>query len=145
MKVVVKHALGDGHAAPTRRSKVLRRSLVATAVVIGVLVIPQPAGAVTNWQASGTVTCPNGNPVRGVWVDAGTQSGWASYRHHRNPSQASYHRRMRASSFYRLTIGCGGTTSKWRYSVRTNQRMWNHAAFHYFVMCGTRSCNAVAI
>ena len=75
-----------------------------------------PASA-AYWKATGTITCPSGQPIVGVWIQAGTQSGWATYRNDyyrgRALGMGTYSKNFGAYANYRATVGCGGTPSRW--------------------------------
>ncbi|HEX4116429.1 MAG TPA: hypothetical protein VHY18_11215 [Solirubrobacteraceae bacterium] len=87
-----------------------------TALIAGSLLVAMaPASAsAALFSARGTVSCLNGEPVEGVWISAGRQSGWATI----NPSGGiqqivSYYKSFKSASHYWVTVGCGGETSDW--------------------------------
>lgn len=69
-------------------------------------------------EAKGTVTCPAGEPVEGVWIDAGTGQGWAQWhlKSSKNPTAAEYSRDVGEPTNYSVHIGCGGTPSNWEHA-----------------------------
>jgi hypothetical protein len=110
--------------------------LLATAGVgASVLAAAPTASAFT---ANGTVFCHPG-PVTGVFVYAGSGSGWASYSAW-GGNVASYSKNIGWNWFYHLSVGCGGTPSRWASSNYEGGNLvpgwsWN-------VVCGGSSCYA---
>jgi hypothetical protein len=82
-----------------------------------VLVYATPAAA----SASGTVTC-NGEPVVGVWIEkvSGTgSSGWAWTPNDGDQTQDYYRENISSSATYNVHVGCGGSTSSWKYPTKS--------------------------
>lgn len=66
---------------------------------------------------AGSVTCANQSAVVGVWVNvSGGVSGWASRSGSGYQQYWSYNTQGKS---YSLTVGCGGTPSKWASSTST--------------------------
>jgi hypothetical protein len=66
-------------------------------------------------EAKGTVTCPTGKSVEGVWIDADTGQGWAQW-HPKSPQSrniATYNRNVGEPTHYSVHVGCGGTPDNW--------------------------------
>ena len=94
--------------------------------------------------ASGTIVCDA--PVVGVWVEAGTQSGWASFRRlNSRGTTVTYDRPFRAPSSYRLHVGCGGTPQRWgrRYVAAGTFLPFAHVS--YYVLCRSGRCSGVGL
>lgn len=90
--------------------------LLALAIVASTVAAP-PAGAATP-TVSGSVSCSNGQPVRGVWVQSSAGgSKWASWwAFPGRPTEAYFSASLSfgaTSSSIQLHVGCGGTTSSW--------------------------------
>jgi hypothetical protein len=92
-------------------------SVIALTAPLTVLVTaanPAPASALSIFTAEGTIYCQMGGPVTGVWVNAGSASGWANFTRIGNTWDAKYSRGLGlVPHFYDLEIGCGGSGSKW--------------------------------
>jgi hypothetical protein len=69
-------------------------------------------------EARGTVFCPSGEPVEGVWIDAGTGQGWAHWqlKSPNDPSTAEYSRDVGAPTNYGVDVGCAGTPRRWEHT-----------------------------
>lgn len=96
------------------------------------------------WQISGQVTCDK--PVVGVWVDAGTQSGWAEWHGGKGPLgslTASFSKKFTAPTTAGLNVGCGRTPQSWAETNKMSGRMLSTNAINYLVHCGGGTCTAV--
>jgi hypothetical protein len=67
---------------------------------------------------SGTVNCPTGLPVVGIWVNDGLSSGsgWASYSAAGSDGAAFKYTLPSDASLYDLHVGCGGTPQAWAFT-----------------------------
>lgn len=116
------------------------------AVVVGLGVsAAAPAEAwSTGFFADGLVTC-RGSYVVGVWVNAGSGSGWASY----NYSGGGYYSYSKSLGWghptYSLAVGCGGSSARWGSSNYTGTLIGDGGLTNYFVSCGNGSCTAVGV
>ena len=72
--------------------------------------------------AYGTVTCPDGMQVTGVWVETAQEDrGWAEWQPHANDTEsADYSRNLDNSEGYGLKVGCGGTRESWGQSIQVD-------------------------
>lgn len=109
------------------------------------IVTASPANAWYYWRAEGTVKCPTGMPVVGVWISAGTQSGWASYSRLASSgvgaTQADYSRGFSRASTYKVTVGCGGSPAAWQTSNSSWQSSWPFPTMAPYWICnGKGSC-----
>ena len=87
-------------------------TLAVTALICASVLGSQPASALNLNTARGTIFCPSRQPVVGVWVNAGSASGWASYNS--GGYIAGYYKGLGiAHPTYNLTVGCGGTPQHW--------------------------------
>lgn len=122
----------------------MRAKLVGVALGAAMLVafvLPAQPAAAWNFMAYGTAYCINGDDVVGVWVNAGTQSGWADYTPSRGDdwSSVTYRRDFSASSYYSIDVGCGGTEANWA----SNNHSWRVANWPFTNptwQCGNGSC-----
>jgi len=63
---------------------------------------------------SGSVDCTYGNNAEvGVWVEAGSRSGWASLTSNGYGGAYYSYGAISAGTTYRLHVGCGGTPQQW--------------------------------
>ncbi len=119
----------------------------ALAVGIAAVALPAaPANAAVGFQASGWVSCANGWPVVGVWVNAGGSSGWASLSGANKFGQKHYDRGIGTHPTYTLNVGCGGSPQHWATSNHAQGGLAGMAAWgaEYFVNCNDRGgCSAV--
>jgi hypothetical protein len=72
-----------------------------------------PATAGGSVNVSGQVSCTSGRSVEGVWVQAGTGSGWAPWQGLGNGSTSDYWYTLPTAEPYALHVGCGGSTANW--------------------------------
>lgn len=83
---------------------------------------PEPTRPVA---VAGTVKCPEGQPVTGVWVEpmGGGGRGWARWQAElEQPNVAAFGKAIDAgASSYRLSVGCGGTPREWEHDNRSQQ------------------------
>lgn len=75
-------------------------------------------GSSPHSEAKGTITCPAGEPVVGVWIDADTGQGWAQWRPQsaEDTTTAEYSRDVGEPTDYSVHVGCGGTPDNWEYA-----------------------------
>jgi hypothetical protein len=100
----------------------------------------QPASALNYWTASGTIACQNGSAVEGVWVSAGTASGWATMTNYRGVVE--YNRGLGlAHPTYQLSVGCGGSPQHWAQTDYDNQYLVSNESM--VVVCGGGACYGV--
>lgn len=65
-------------------------------------------------SVSGSVDCTYGNNAEvGVWVEAGSHSGWASLTPDGYGGAYYSYGAISAGTTYRLHVGCGGTPQNW--------------------------------
>lgn len=93
--------------------------------------------------ASGTIVCDA--PVVGVWVSAGTQSGWATLSSVNKFNEAAYNRPFNAPSTYRLVVGCGGTPQHWAETNYENGSLLPFANVGYYEMCRRGTCTGLGL
>jgi hypothetical protein len=87
----------------------------ALALVAGAGLVLTPA-AQASTTVSGEVTCVDELPVEGVWIQASGGSGWANWT---PTSGANYNARFSrggVSGSWTVHVGCGGSSSRWKYS-----------------------------
>jgi len=97
-------------------AKVSRSSALAAAsllIVAGSLALAPAAQASTS--VSGYVTCVDELNVEGVWIQASGGSGFASWS---DAGSGYYARYSRAgiSGSWTVHVGCGGSSSNWKYT-----------------------------
>jgi hypothetical protein len=101
-----------------------------------------PASAYNAFNAMGTVHCDVGG-VEGVWVYAGSASGWAQLGH-RGSGSTTYNKGLGIGHpTYQLDVGCGGTPQRWASNNYTSGFGWMTSAYqaNYYVSCNGRgSC-----
>jgi hypothetical protein len=134
---------GERAAAPalprgigSRGASPLRRALAISGSV-GVLLVSLASFAPTSasaFVANGTIYC-SPSPVVGVWVSAGSSSGWASFTT-TNGFIASYSKNIGWHPTYHLTVGCGGTPSHWATSNYEGANLLE--GLPWTVVCGGR-------
>jgi hypothetical protein len=109
--------MGDRSNEVSRRrsaAKWLRRTALAGLVTFGGLAVGQGSAIAAN---SGSITCFNSGDVVGVWVNvSGGSSGWASRTGSGIQQNWSYNTQGRS---YSLTVGCGGSPSRWASQAST--------------------------
>ena len=94
------------------------RLLVALSVIGGFMVAASqiPAYAASTVGVRGTVACPSGKPVVGVWVaSSGGGSGYASWSAYPGASTIARFSRTFSTNLpttIYLNVGCGGTPLK---------------------------------
>lgn len=117
--VIIKAVTLDHFRGVTRQWG--RTSLIAALMVLAVSA--SAASAATSYQIRGTVVCPSGQSVVGVWVNSsGGGSGWAGWTPYPGrPHVARYLRKFTTNlaSNVSLNVGCGGTRARWSTSNRT--------------------------
>lgn len=90
------------------RKRTISVALAGVIAASGVAVSSQVGASAAN---AGTVMCANEVDVVGVWVDvSGGASGWAARRGSGYSQTWNYNTQGRP---YSLTVGCGGSPSKW--------------------------------
>ena len=114
-------------------------SALATASVLAPLVATPSSASAAVFSARGQVSCSAPGNVEGIWINAGTQSGWASLSAAGGAAKVvSYYKSFGASSYYNVTVGCGGSPSAWRYTEYSPS--WNRVPpwpiFTATWMCG---------
>lgn len=116
-------------------SRLLKRVLMAGGLVATLLVVPSTFGTASAeaFSAGGTIYC-SPSPVVGVWVSAGSASGWASFSQY--GSTASYSKNIGWHLTYHLTVGCGGSPSHWATSNYEGANLWE--GFSWSVVCSGR-------
>ena len=110
------------------RSLIVTTTIGRTAAAAAALALAGGAGLVLTPAAqasttvSGEVTCVDGLPVEGVWIQASGGSGSANWT---PTSGASYNARFSrggVSGSWTVHVGCGGSRSHWKYSPDGNTR-----------------------
>lgn len=87
--------------------------LVATGFVVAV-----ESPAMASMSVSGQVMCVDQSTVEGVWIQASTGSGYAS-----TTNINGYTKRFSRSGIsgsWTVHVGCGGSTTTWRYKPNGN-------------------------
>jgi len=94
-----------------------------TALFTGLLLlggISLMSAPVASAAVSGTVTCFAGNNREvGVWVNAGSKSGWATITSNRADGVNYRYGAISAGTRYRLHVGCGNNPQNWQYTFYT--------------------------
>jgi hypothetical protein len=122
--------------------KFLIRASIALLVTIACATAMQlPAQAASKVGIRGTVACPSGKVVVGVWVESsGGGSGfaaWSAYPGARTIARFSRTFTTNLATNVHLNVGCGGKPSKWGSSSRTPKVVVSSASvLHYNVECG---------
>lgn len=125
--------------------RTLRSSLVLIVLAISTVVFASGASAApATVHLRGTVACPSGRPVVGVWVQSsGGGSGFANWSRYPGASTvAKFSRTMSTNpgtTLY-LNVGCGGSTATWGSSSRTPSVKFAAGAgktLYYNVECGS--------
>ncbi|MGI9002726.1 MAG: hypothetical protein ACR2GH_13840 [Pseudonocardia sp.] len=81
-----------------------------------------PLSAPVSSAVSGSVTCLyDNNQEVGVWVEAGSKSGWATLRSNDYDGKDYNYGDIPAGTPYRLHVGCGGSTENWGTTLRVIQ------------------------
>ncbi len=94
-----------------------RAGLVAGSAMLAVAAFNVPAASAAN---SGTVECVAQNKVVGVWVDVQNgKDGWASRSAIGGAASRNRWSFNTQGKNYKLHVGCGGSTSKWKYNIKT--------------------------
>jgi hypothetical protein len=75
--------------------------------------------APTGETIAGQLSCSSGRSVEGVWVQAGSGSGFAPWSGIGDGASASYSYRLPTTETYALHVGCGGTPQSWAVSADT--------------------------
>ena len=70
-------------------------------------------------EVTGQLSCLSGKSVTGVWVQAATGSGFASWKGIAAGQNSDYWYELPTSESYSLHVGCGGTTTTWAVSATT--------------------------
>jgi hypothetical protein len=96
--------------------RVSRVSVLAAtgALVLGGTLALSPA-AEASTTVSGYVTCVDELNVEGVWIQASGGSGYASWSD-AGAGYYAHYSRGGISGSWTVHVGCGGSTSKWRYT-----------------------------
>lgn len=109
--------------APAEVEDTLRKIVAVVLAIAFTVALAQPATAATTYSIRGTVVCPSGLPVVGVWMQSsGGGSGFASWTRYPGRSHVARYSRTfstNLSSGIYLNVGCGGSTSAWSTSNRT--------------------------
>jgi hypothetical protein len=71
---------------------------------------------------NGYVTCIDQESVVGVWIQADGGSGWASRS---GSGYQQYFSKGGVTGKWTVHVGCGGTSSSWRYSANGNTTVTN--------------------
>lgn len=101
-----------------RLAKESLKPLAAVSLVAGGVAIEGCSSS--SPQAEGTIICPTGQRVDGVWVDTGSKQGWASWQVIGRPNEASYDYSVGFESGYFVHVGCGGTSENWEHSDQSD-------------------------
>lgn len=135
-------------------SPVRRVAALAAAALLAVLVPASPAHAATGTvNVKGTITCPDGHPPAGVWVDSSAgRSGFAGLK--TLPGTSSRHVRFERQlkdvtlpTTVKLNVGCGTKNGdQWRYVFNGVASVRATATGTVFVAlgCSTSSCSTPA-
>ena len=87
-----------------------------------------PAGAST--PIYGTVYCADGLNVVGVWIQAASGgSGFATYQ--AGTAMSAYHYTLPYGGWWTVHVGCGGSTSSWKYTPNGNSSTTRQAVNWY--------------
>lgn len=117
------------------RAKRLIAVLLASAGIGGTALADAPTASA--FSVGGTIVC-NPGPVVGVWVYAGSGSGWASFWTYGNT--ASYSKNIGWNWFYHLSVGCGGSPSRWASSNYEGANLF--PGLSPWIVCGGGRCYA---
>lgn len=128
----------------------MRAVVLAAVMLVSLLGTAAPATAATaTVYVRGTVTCPTGEAFVGTWVQSSAgQAGWASWTRLPGTSsrQAVISRTLtnvQLPTTVRLNIGCGGSTSSWKYAYAPVGSVTATAGGTVFINagCSTSTCN----
>jgi hypothetical protein len=111
-------------------------SAVASLAVITAISADAGTAPAAAFTANGTIYC--NAPVVGVWVYAGGNSGWATYRPYGDT--ASYSKNIGWNVTYKLSVGCGGSPSRWATSNYEGSNLFE--AWPWTVVCSGGACYA---
>lgn len=137
----------------TYPKRVARVGAVTIAAMVITLVTPSVAKAATGTvYVRGSVTCPDGQPFVGAWVNStGGKSGFASKAVHPNTAGRMAKISLTLSSValpttVSLNVGCGGSTSSWRYVYNGVGAVKANGSGTVFINlgCTTSSCSTAA-
>ncbi len=87
-------------------------------------------------EVTGQLSCTSGRPVEGVWVQAGSGSGFAAWKSVENGADADYWYSLPKSEPYALHVGCGGTKATWAMTAYTPQENGTHNSFNCIDVSG---------
>jgi hypothetical protein len=89
-------------------------------------------------SVSGSVTCFYGNNAEvGVWVNAGSKSGWATMWDNGNGGKFYSYGAISAGTTYRLHVGCGGTPQNWGITFYTP---WVSGGYYDWICTSGYNC-----
>lgn len=118
------------------------------AATTGMVATAGPAAAASAVAIRGTVACPSGMPVVGVWVESsGGGSGFAGWTAYPGASTIARFARSFSAALpttVYLNVGCGREPSNWGSSSRTpSATIASAATLHYNVECSSVGSCAV--
>jgi hypothetical protein len=120
---LVRDAAGGVRRRVRRAARSALALMMTTAATVGVLGATEGVAHAAN---SGSAMCANQATVVGVWVNvSGGASGWATRTGSGYRQGWSYNTQGRP---YSLTVGCGGSPSRWAVSTSTPSYStgWSH-------------------
>ena len=91
---------------------------------------PAPTPSPGPTEVTGQLSCSSGKPVVGVWVQAVTASGWASWQSVDNATETDYEFSLPQPQSYSLHVGCGGTGASWGIAVYSPFVLGTHNSFN---------------
>ncbi len=100
--------------------------LAATAVTVASLLAAPAAHAATT--VSGQVTCVDGLNVEGVWIAASGGSGYANWTPVSGAPYAANFNRGGVTTPWTVHVGCGGSTSSWKWKPDGNTTVTSSTA-----------------
>jgi hypothetical protein len=123
---VEKSTVHNGSNERKRRAGPIAGAFAVGALVAGgatYLIMHETAPDASNFTAvAGTVTCENGKPVTGVWVEParGEGRGWAEWQRGQQPNVATFSKAIGETvAAYSVNVGCGGTPKEWEHNDST--------------------------
>jgi hypothetical protein len=102
-----------------RRVQVLAVGVAVVILAVTATVVPAVLRDSDDVPISGTVACPKGAAVVGIWVKIEPRdgSGFASWSPQDTPERARFNYQLPRLTPWTVNVGCGGTLKDWKHSV----------------------------
>jgi surface antigen len=122
---------------------------VVLVVAIATLAVPVASASAATYTVKGTVVCPSGQAVTGIWVrssagGADFATNWKDTVYPGRPHVARYSRTLSTNlpSKIGLNVGCGGSTTTWKYKPKTPDKTVSSGSVLYLnTTCTTSACS----